>query len=219
MNDLTAAGHRYVDVGLRDFCILTVGSGIGHKVFLAGRPQVGEGGRGGEIGHLRVDFRPDALACDCGGRGHVGALASARGTIRMARAAAERDPMGFSQSSLSRLAHRDDAGAFNPTGEEIAFAFSASDAWASNVVRTAASYLGIALAAIHLDVGIERFVVIGGFALALGERYRQILVEAASAASWDVGQEWNRMIELGLPDDDHGMIGAGIVASDQGATR
>src|SRR2546427_7668518 len=63
LNDLTAAGYRYAAAGLRDFAILTVGSGIGHKVFLDGRPRVGPGGRGGEIGHLRLDFSADPAPC------------------------------------------------------------------------------------------------------------------------------------------------------------
>ena len=85
LNDLAAAGFRYVAEGLSDFAIVTVGSGVGHKVFLGGRPLAGVNGRGGEIGHLRVDFSADALACDCGGFGHVGGLASGRGAVALVR--------------------------------------------------------------------------------------------------------------------------------------
>ena len=81
MNDVTAAGYRYVATGLQDFAIVTVGSGIGHKLFLDGRPRVGPRGRGGEIGHLRLDRAPDAVECECGGRGHLGGLASGRAVV------------------------------------------------------------------------------------------------------------------------------------------
>jgi hypothetical protein len=40
-----------------------------------------------------------------------------------------------------------------------------------------------------------------------------MLVEAAAAASWGVGQDWNRMVELGIPDDDDGLIGGGLLAA------
>src|SRR4051794_3939757 len=51
LNDLSAAGYAYVGRSCGDFCVVTVGSGIGNKVFVDGRPLVGPGGRGGEIGH------------------------------------------------------------------------------------------------------------------------------------------------------------------------
>ena len=64
-----------------NIAIVTVGSGVGHKVFLQGLPVAGVNGRGGEIGHLRVDWAADAIRCDCGGSGHVGGLASGRTSI------------------------------------------------------------------------------------------------------------------------------------------
>jgi C7-cyclitol 7-kinase len=44
------------------------------------------------------------------------------------------------------------------------------------------------LATIHVALGIERFVIIGGFALALGEGYRRQLVRAAQDSYWRLGQ-------------------------------
>ena len=207
LNDLSAAGYRYVHHGYRDFCILTVGSGVGHKVFLDGRPQVGEGSRGGEIGHLAVGFLPDAPRCDCGGKGHVGAIASGRGTVEMVRAWAARDPAGLSSSVLAAL---------EPSAiraEAVAAAFRDGDEAVREIVRRAARVLAIGLAAIHVSVGVERFVVIGGFAFSLGEEYRRVLVEMSRESCWDLGQDWDQMIELGFPDDDHGLIGAGLFAS------
>jgi glucokinase len=65
------------------------------------------------------------------------------------------------------------------------------------------------LAAVHLSMGVERFVIIGGFALALGEPYRLELVRAAATCGWRMGQDWNSMIELGHPEDNSGLLGAG----------
>jgi glucokinase len=47
LNDVTAAGFRYLRSREEDFCIVTVSSGIGNKVFAGGRPLVGPNGAGG----------------------------------------------------------------------------------------------------------------------------------------------------------------------------
>ena len=65
MNDLTAAGYRYLRPDGADFCVVTVSSGIGNKIFIGGRPMIGPNARGGELGHLRVDDSPAAPACWC----------------------------------------------------------------------------------------------------------------------------------------------------------
>lgn len=209
LNDLTAAGYRYVAAGRRDFCLLTVGSGIGNKVFLAGAPVLGPGWRGGEIGHLRVDVSPDALPCDCGGSGHVGGIASGRGTLNLLRRRAERQPSDYAASMLGAAGLPVTA----LTNERLVAAFTGGDRWTVEVVQEASRALGQAVAAIHLAVGVESFIVGGGFARALGEPYRALLAAVAGEACWNLGQDWNAMIELGIPDDDSGLIGAGLHAS------
>lgn len=86
MNDVSAAGYRFVSEG-GDFALFTLGSGIGLKVFLDGQPRVGPHGFGGELTHMVFDTSPNAPLCDCGGRGHLGALASGRAWQRVATAA------------------------------------------------------------------------------------------------------------------------------------
>jgi glucokinase len=209
MNDITAAGYRYLDDGSEDLCVVTVSSGIGHKVFLGGRPVVGIHGRGGEIGHWRVDASPEALLCECGGRGHLGAISSGRGVLAFARRRAYADPMGLLRSSLGpRCRH----GVRDLDTYALAQAFREGDAWSRRLVADASEPLGRSLAGIHTALGIERFVVIGGFALALGEPYRRILVEAAQGGCWDLGQDWDQMIALGSDDDRSGLVGAGRYA-------
>jgi glucokinase len=209
MNDLTAAGYRYVAAGLRDFAVVTVGSGIGHKIFLDGRPRVGPGGRGGEIGHLRLDLSADAPPCDCGGRGHLGGLASGRGTVAGVRRRAASDPEGYAGSALAR--HVGDPGRID--GPAVVAAFRAEDAFTMAAVHAAVRYLGQGLAAIHLDTGVECIVLVGGFALALGESYRKLVVAAAADACWGIGQDWDAIVRLGEHDEDPGLLGSGLFAS------
>ena len=192
LNDVTAAGYRYCRRA-EDFCIVTVSSGIGHKVFIGGRPALGPRGAGGEIGHLRVDDSLDAPICECGGRGHLGAIASGRGVLQQAR--------------------RRDGNEGLSSGDLVA-AFRRGERWAAEAVARSSVPLGSALAAMHLGVGIERFVLVGGFALALGEEYRRSVAAAASARCWsgDDG-DWLSRVELGVDDDHSGLIGAGIAGA------
>ena len=195
LNDVTAAGFRHLRTDDEDFCIVTVSSGIGNKIFSRGRPLLGKSGRGGELGHLRVDESPEAPVCECGGRGHLGAIASGRGVVAWARSHAQvRD-------------------AATLTSGDLAAAFRRGERWAVEVVGRCAAPLGWALAAMHLGLGIERFVLFGGFALALGEPYRALVSSAAGQRCWS-GQG-SFTVELGIDDDWSGLIGAGLAGGRQ----
>ena len=55
--------------------------------------------------------------------------------------------------------------------------------------------------------------MIGGFALALGDAYRRELVDAMAGSAWNLDTDWNAMLELGINDDDAGLLGAGRCAA------
>jgi predicted NBD/HSP70 family sugar kinase len=207
LNDLTAAGYGFVDEERPDVCVFTVSTGIGHKVFVDGRPLIGPGGRGGELGHLRVDFSPTAPRCECGGLGHLGAVASGSSTTYHLRTLAAEDPAAFLCSSLAA------AGTVETIDNRaIARAFREGDPWAVRLVRRLAEPLGRALAAVHVAVGIERFVIIGGFGLALGPAFAEMASEVAASSAWDLGQDWSRMVELGRAGGEACLLGAGRYA-------
>jgi predicted NBD/HSP70 family sugar kinase len=90
----------------------------------------------------------------------------------------------------------------------LARAFRERDPWAVHVIGLVAEPLARSLAGMHLDWAIERFVLIGGFAFALGEEYRAELARRAQRAGWRIGRRWESMIELGFDDDLSGLIGA-----------
>lgn len=211
LNDLTCAGYAYVGAGYRDFCILTVGSGIANKVFVDDRPLLGPGGRGGEIGHLAARLPPDCPPEAAEPGIHLGDLASGRGTLALGRRLAAARPEAFARSSLAAA----DGGGGGPAAgfgnEALVAAFHAGDGFAREVVGFAAAALGHALASVHVTTGTERLVLTGGFATALGEPYRRLLVAGAARQAWDLGQDWDAMIELG--DDADGLAGAAVYAA------
>lgn len=208
INDVSAADYNYLNQPNEDLCVVTVSSGIGHKVFIGGKAIVGRGGHGGEIGHWQVDHSSNAPICECGHQGHLGAVASGRASQWQAHKLFKENPHSYSKSILSKKSATVD-GLCN---EDIVEAFHSQDDWSVQLVTRLARPLGHALAGIHLAVGTERFVLIGGFALALGEGYRQLVRESARRAAWDLGLEWDSMIELGSNVTNAGLLGAGRYA-------
>jgi predicted NBD/HSP70 family sugar kinase len=208
VNDLTAAVWRYVDgPDEPPFCLITVSSGIGNKVYWHGRVLLDDEGYGGELGHWRCDPDPAAPVCDCGGRGHLGAIASGRGMLAATRAAGRADPAGYAQSILAAASPDPD----RLQTEAIAAAVRAGDPFATRVLRAALRHLSTAITAVYTAIGVRRFVIIGGFATAVGEAYPRLLTSClveAGCFSLDPSQIAS-MVRLGYADDDHGLVGAG----------
>ncbi len=173
--------------------------------------MIGPHGWGGEIGHVQVDFSDDAPSCDCGGIGHLGAVASGRGSPFQVSRLAALAPADFTHSQLGR---RVDGQPDNVDNAMIVQAFHQADPWTLRLIRNMALPLGQMLATIHLTLGIERFVIVGGFALALGPAYSDLLAEAAASCCWALRGDWDRMIELGQADDDAGLVGAGRMVTE-----
>jgi len=128
----------------------------------------------GEIGHLVVDTSPDAPVCGCGGRGHLGTIASGRGIEHRARERAAGEPISFESSHCRRLGST--AGTLN-NEDHIVPAARALDPWVCDVIRECTRPLAATLAATTLAVGLERIVVFGGFPQAIGTPYLDILRE------------------------------------------
>jgi glucokinase len=208
LNDVAAAGYRYLRNALDEFCIVTVSTGIGNKVFVAGRPLIGPSSAGGEIGHLQVDSSPSAPACDCGGRGHLGAIASGRGLVAQARRRGANAPAEFSRSILSSVMGLD---ASTLTAEALARAYAEDDPWASREIEEGAARLGSVFAAIHMAIGTNRFVLIGGLALGLGSRYARAVRAFANARCWR-GEDSGLSVVLGEADGHCALFGAGRAA-------
>jgi glucokinase len=207
-NDLTAAVWRYAEPGAEPFCLVTVSSGIGNKVFRDGSVLLDPAGYGGELGHWQVDRSPDAAACDCGGRGHLGAVASGRGVLAAARRAAREDAPAFGRSMLAVPADGVPDAIDNTS---LVAAIRAGDGFATGLLLRALASLAMALTAVYCAIGVRRFIVIGGFALAVGERFVELLADAlVEQGCFGLRpDEVRAMARLGAPDDDHSLVGVG----------
>ena len=69
--------------GMRDFIVITLGSGLGSCIFTDGGVKLGSDGYAGEIGHTCI--RHDGRLCGCGNKGCLEAYTATKGIIRTAR--------------------------------------------------------------------------------------------------------------------------------------
>jgi glucokinase-like ROK family protein len=68
-----------------DFVCIFVGTGIGAGIVINKQIIRGHNFSAGEVGHMKIDFRPDARECTCGEKGCYEEYASARAIVRLAR--------------------------------------------------------------------------------------------------------------------------------------
>lgn len=66
--------------GMKDFIVITLGTGLGSGIVVNGEVVYGHDGFAGELGHITV--RPDGRQCGCGRTGCLEAYASATGIRR-----------------------------------------------------------------------------------------------------------------------------------------
>jgi glucokinase len=138
---------------------ITIGTGVGGGLVLDGQMRFGPHCFAGEFGHITCD--PHGPRCGCGGLGCVEAYAS--GT---AIAAAALRPLLQGRAPRLRELLGADNGAIN--AEAVAAAATLGDAECVEIFARAGDALGIAIANVMKMVDVERVVIGGGVAAAVG---------------------------------------------------
>ncbi|WP_182864614.1 ROK family protein [Rhodopirellula sp. JC639] len=153
INDANAAALGESSFGRHrtdSLSFLTLGTGIGGGIIVAGRPINGSHGCGGEIGHVTIDHGPDARRCGCGRDGHLEAYAGAAGIV---------------QTAVEQLEQSDQPSALRDTAdltpEAISDAAESGDAIAIETVRRTGVHLGQAIAMLA-QIADPSVVLLGG---------------------------------------------------------
>ncbi len=176
--------------GVDDFAFIKMATGIGSGHLVGGRIYRGATGVAGEIGHLTIDTHGDP--CMCGNRGCLATYVGTQALITRARQLVAEQPSG-------RLA------AAPITITAIEDAALADDPVATQVVREAAEYLGIAVAGL-LNLMNPAAVILGGGLSRLGERLlgplretvlRRTFVGSVAASQIRTGELGPRDIAIG----------------------
>jgi len=193
--------------GVRDFVMVTLGTGVGGALFLDGQPYRGSRGLGGEIGHIVV--RIGGAPCPCGGEGHLEAYLG-----RPALAAAGRAAAGsYRGGGIAKLAGGD---ASAITAEHVVEAARAGDEAALEILADAGDVLGEALVGV-VNVLNPRLIVVGG---GIGEAAPEILNHAAARIDEHAlaGRRDVKLVRAEL-GNDAGVLGAAALAFQEHDTR
>lgn len=139
--------------GIKDFAVVTIGTGLGSGIFHKGHLIDGFDGNGGELGHTILI--PDGRQCGCGRRGCLETYTSASG-IKHTGALLAEDWAG--KSDLAEWIHSG-----KDFSSKTIFDFlKNNDALAQEVFKKTGYWLGIGIANMVTMIGLERIFLFGG---------------------------------------------------------
>jgi glucokinase len=139
--------------GMKDFMVITLGTGLGSGVVAAGDLVYGSTGFAGELGHCIVDV--DGRECGCGRRGCLETYASATGICRTVTHLLSMRRAG---SGLRAVSQQD------LTAKMIADAAAAGDPIAREAFEFTGGILGLTLANAAAITSPEAIFLFGGLA-------------------------------------------------------
>ena len=159
-NDANAAAIGELTYGvarsLKNFVMITLGTGVGSGIVIDGHVVYGSDGFAGELGHVTM-VRENGRSCGCGRTGCLEAYCSATGVARTAREM-------LSQSDEPSLLRELDAD--NITSLDVSIAAGKGDMMAKNIFEFTGDMLGQACADFAAFSSPEAFVFFGGLAKA-----------------------------------------------------
>lgn len=140
--------------GLKDFIMITLGTGVGSGIVINGQLVYGHDGFAGELGHV-IMKRNNGRLCGCGRTGCLEAYCSATGVARTAREFLE----ARSDDSILRNIPTEDI-----TSKDVYDAAIAGDKLAKDIFEFTGNMLGEALADFTVFSSPEAFILFGGLA-------------------------------------------------------
>lgn len=186
--------------GMRDFIMITLGTGVGSGIVINGQAVYGYDGFAGELGHVIV--RPGGRSCGCGRCGCLETYCSATGIVRTAR---EMLANSTEPSSLRRIMIEE------LTSKDLYDAAVEGDKMALEIFRFTGTVLGEALANFVLFSRPEAIILFGGLAKA-GHFIMDPVREAMEANMYNVFKGKVKLLFSELKDADAAVLGASALA-------
>lgn len=183
--------------GLKDFIMITLGTGVGSGIVVNGQLVYGHDGFAGELGHMIVK-RNNGRLCGCGRSGCLEAYCSATGVARTAREFLEIRK----DDSLLRALPIDQI-----TSKDVYDAAMQGDKLAKEVFDYTGTILGEALADMTVFSSPEAFIIFGGLAKS-GDLLLKPLKEAMDRNMLNIFKGKPKVILSELKEADAAVLGA-----------
>lgn len=188
--------------GMKNFIMITLGTGVGSGIYINGQLVLGCDGLAGELGHLTVI--PGGRTCGCGRKGCLETYCSATGVARTAREYLDKRDT----PSLLRDIKPEDITSF-----EVYKAAVAGDELAKEIFEVTGSMLGEACANFALFCSPEAFIFMGGLTKA-GELLMKPLQKAYDEHVLSVYKGKAKLMLSGLKDSETAVLGASALGWD-----
>lgn len=189
--------------GMKNFIVITLGTGVGSGIVINGQLVYGSDGFAGELGHVimnRVNGRP----CGCGRKGCLEAYCSATGVARTARELIETTD----EPSLLR-----DMPAADITSLDVSIAASKGDALAKRIYEFTGNMLGEACADFAAFSSPEAFIFFGGLTKA-GALLMDPIKKAYGENVLNIFKGKAKFLVSGLDGSSAAVLGASAVGWD-----
>ncbi len=183
--------------GMKDFIMITLGTGVGSGIVVNGQVVYGHDGNAGELGHV-IMKRNNGRVCGCGRTGCLEAYCSATGVARTAREFLE---IRTEPSILRNLDIED------ITSKDVYDAAMAGDAIAKDVFDYTGKILGEALADMIVFSSPQAIILFGGLAKS-GELLLRPLQESLEKNIMPIFKGKTKVIISELKESDAAVLGA-----------
>ena len=184
--------------GMKDFIMITLGTGVGSGIVINGQLVYGHDGFAGELGHVCVDRSSEARLCGCGRRGCLETYCSATGVTRTAREvlAISEEPSLLREFPVEQI-----------TSKDVYDAAVKGDKLALEIFQHTGEILGRAITDFIVFSSPEAIVLFGGLTKA-GEYIMRPIRETIDAHVMSVFKGKTQILLSELKEADAAVLGA-----------
>lgn len=186
--------------GMKNFIVITLGTGVGSGIVVNGQLLYGHDGFAGELGHVTM-VREGGRTCGCGRNGCLEAYCSATGVARTAR---EILAMSEAPSLLRELDPE------KITSLDVSIAAEKGDKLANEIFQFTGKMLGEACADFAAFSSPEAFIFFGGLVKA-GELIMKPIREAYDAHVLKIMKGKAKFLVSGLDGSSAAVLGASAI--------
>lgn len=190
--------------GMKNFIVITLGTGVGSGIVVNGELVYGSDGFAGELGHVTMVRGEDGRQCGCGRKGCLEAYCSATGVARTAREILAKT----SEPSLLRDIKPEEI-----TSLDVSIAAGKGDKIANEIFEFTGKMLGEACADFTAFSSPEAFIFFGGLVKA-GDLIMEPIKKAYDAHVLNIFKGKAQFLVSGLEGASAAVLGASAIGWD-----